>query len=488
MRSTIGLISSILGLGALACIGDVRSDEGTQALSQAGSGKHGDTVECKPKHYGGSNRFNKLINNKKYRNHAGKHATYSTLAPEGERVDTHNAFFDDSLGTNGRACVHCHMAEDGWGVSAANVKDRFEESCGTDPIFREVDGTNSNRPLDTSTLEAKRAAYSMLLDKGLIRIQLPIPANAQFTLVGVDDPHNNDLTNGIVVYRRPLPATNLKFTPITMWDGRANNLTEQARTATLGHAQAAASPTDAQLQEMVDFETSLFTTQVENADDVDTDKCGGQGDPVFLSNQVFVPHQNRDMSKISFDGNAILSRDVFTIFNAWKSTEECQESRREHREAVLRGQKVFEQKEFFDPIGPPFPKIITCANCHMGFNSGTFSGPRNDAERPFSGFTTVQVSAEAFRTPDLPLYTFKNKTTGALVKSTDPGMALRTGLFRDISRFKSVQLRGLASHAPYFHNGSAATLGDVVDHYDRAFGIGFTAQERSDLITFLGSL
>jgi cytochrome c peroxidase len=49
-------------------------------------------------------------------------------------------------------------------------------------------------------------------------------------------------------------------------------------------------------------------------------------------------------------------------------------------------------------------------------------------------------------------------------------------------------LRGLAARAPYFHNGSAATLLDVVNFYDQRFGIGFTGQQRSDLINFLNAL
>jgi len=92
------------------------------------------------------------------------------------------------------------------------------------------------------------------------------------------------------------------------------------------------------------------------------------------------------------------------------------------------------------------------------------------------------------RTPDLPLYTLRNKTTGELQQTTDPGRALITGKWSDIGKMKGPILRGLAARAPYFHNGSAATLSDVVDFYDTRFDIGFTAQEKSDLIAFLQSL
>jgi len=46
----------------------------------------------------------------------------------------------------------------------------------------------------------------------------------------------------------------------------------------------------------------------------------------------------------------------------------------------------------------------------------------------------------------------------------------------------------LAARAPYFHNGSAATLMDVVNFYDPRFGIKFTEQEKKDLANFLTTL
>jgi len=55
-------------------------------------------------------------------------------------------------------------------------------------------------------------------------------------------------------------------------------------------------------------------------------------------------------------------------------------------------------------------------------------------------------------------------------------------------KVKGPILRGLAARAPYFHNGSAATLDDVVTFYDQRFGINFTDQEKSDLVAFLKTL
>ena len=63
-----------------------------------------------------------------------------------------------------------------------------------------------------------------------------------------------------------------------------------------------------------------------------------------------------------------------------------------------------------------------------------------------------------------------------------------SGQRKDIDRFKGPILRGLASRAPYFHNGSAATLQDVVNFYHQRFKIGFTDQLKTDLVNFLNSL
>src|SRR5262249_55133144 len=92
------------------------------------------------------------------------------------------------------------------------------------------------------------------------------------------------------------------------------------------------------------------------------------------------------------------------------------------------------------------------------------------------------------RTPDMPLYTLRNKTTGATITTTDPGRALISGKWADVARFKGPILRGLAARAPYFHNGFAPTLDAVVDFYVDRFGVTFTAQEKSDLVAFLKAL
>jgi cytochrome c peroxidase len=72
--------------------------------------------------------------------------------------------------------------------------------------------------------------------------------------------------------------------------------------------------------------------------------------------------------------------------------------------------------------------------------------------------------------------------------TTDPGRALITGQCVDIGKFKVPSMRGLAARAPYFHNGSAATLADVVQFYGAHFMIFFDAVQQADLVNFMNSL
>jgi len=121
----------------------------------------------------------------------------------------------------------------------------------------------------------------------------------------------------------------------------------------------------------------------------------------------------------------------------------------------------------------------TCTTCHNAPNIGNHT-----VALPLD----IGLSDASRRTLDMPLYTLRNTATGETVQTTDPGKALLSGKWNDIGKFKGPILRGLAARAPYFHNGSAATLADVVEFYDTRFDIGLTSREKSDLVAFLRGL
>jgi len=67
---------------------------------------------------------------------------------------------------------------------------------------------------------------------------------------------------------------------------------------------------------------------------------------------------------------------------------------------------------------------------------------------------------------------------------TDPAYADRTAT----RRYRTTPLRGLVQHAPYFHDGSAASLAAVVDHYDRVLSLHLTPSQQGDLVAYLRTL
>jgi cytochrome c peroxidase len=409
----------------------------------------------------------------------------------GPVVDPANPFFQ-SLGTNGRSCATCHDVRANMTVTPALLRARFAASGGTDPIFRTVDGSSS--PLaDVSTLAARRAAYGMLLSKGLIRVGIGVPATAEFELVAVQDPYGYASAAELSLFRRPLPATNLRFLSTVMWDGRETfrdpqqatgfaplsfDLAHQSNSATLGHAQGATPLTDDQRQAIVDFESRLFTAQIEDEQAGDLDEHGATGGPRALSGQPFSFAMNDPLDGGPFDPV------VMTDFAAWDGSSNA------GRAAVARGENLFNTLPIAitgvsglnDDLGVATIQG-TCTTCHDTPHAGDHSVPAPlrigvDDPHPLGGLDAS----------GLPVYTLRNKTTGELQVTTDPGRALITGKWKDVGRIKGPILRGLAGRAPYFHNGSAADLGAVVRFYDQRFALGLTDQQKSDLVAFLRSL
>ena len=387
-------------------------------------------------------------------------------------VNFGNDFFVN-LGTNQRTCFSCHQPSDGWTVTPSHLQARFNSTGGTDPIFRSVDGSNcpSN---DVSTVAARQAAYTLLLNKGLIRISRPIPGNADFTLSGVNDPYGCATAGNLSLYRRPLPATNLNFESTIMWDARENvaatffdDLKSQARDATLGHAQSTASPTDAQLTQIVNFETALVTAQ--------------SSGPVALVKQAFTPGAN-DFLTQSGSFNPV----VFTLYQSW-AVSPGTDNFAAGRAAVARGETLFNTLQFSISNVRGFNDVLsqgsvtgTCSTCHSTPNIGDSPGNH-----------VMDIgTADFFRntvTLPLPIYTFQCNGGGSF-QVTDPGFALTSGLCIDIAKFKVPGLRGLAARAPYFHNGMSPGLSDVVTFYNQRFAINLTAQQQADLVAFLSAL
>jgi cytochrome c peroxidase len=419
-----------------------------------------------------------------YSNGSGAHQTVSSTG----NVDTNNPFFL-SLGTNGRACIDCHQPAQAWGISPAEVTARFG-TTGTSPIFRLNDGANAPN-LPVATVAQRRSAYSLLLNRGTIRVGIGIPANAEFDLTLVEDPYHFASAAELSLFRRPLPSTNLKFLATVMWDGRetvpgatiATDLSNQSNDATLGHAQAATPLTTAQRQAIVDFETALFTAQITDSNAGSLTAAGATGGPTALSQQPFHIGINDVLG--ADPAGTPFSTHVFSIYDAWAT--QTGNAQAAARASIARGQNIFNTRTFNisgvrgvnDAIGVA-NLTGTCTTCHDAPNAGDHSvGLPLDL-----GLT----DPDKFNTDTTPRYTLRNKTTGATIRTSDPGRSLIDGKWAHVATFKGPILRGLASRAPYFHNGFAATLGDVVKFYDTRFHLGLDGQSTVDLAAFLAAL
>lgn len=423
-------------------------------------------------------------------------------------ADLSNPFFQ-SLGSNGRSCVTCHQPSDAWSVTPPHIRARFVLSRGLDPIFRPVDGANCPSA-DTSTIAARQSAYSMLLDKGLIRVSIGVPSEAEFSVTGIQDPHDCPETTsaGLALFRRPLPATNLAFLTTVMWDGRESfkgqslefDLSDQAASATLGHAQAAARPTDDQLAAMVKFEMANFTAQSVDNRAGSLDAHGAGGGPIALSQQKFFVGVNDPLGADPAGFNPA----AFSLFDRWSNLEDdspTAESKDawadEARASIARGEKLFNSL----PITitgvtglndlPGLSSVKgTCTTCHNTPNIGNHSVALaiNIGVADYPGLTALDTTG-------LPVYTVQCSPgaatpigKGSTFQTTDPGRALITGKCADVGKTKGPILRGLAARAPYFHNGSAATLIDVVEFYNQRFNLNLNDQQKEDLVAFLRSL
>ncbi len=436
----------------------------------------------------------------------GQIATISTAGG----IDQSNPFFQ-SLGTNGRSCASCHIQGSGWGLSAAFARSTFDATGGSDPLFSPVDGANcpSVTPADGPS------GHSLLLNNGLIRVGLAVPGSAEFAIKAVHDPYGCALQGSpatVSVYRRPLPSTNLRFLSTVMFDGRETvspltdaatflgnlqtDLAHQAMDATLGHAQAAAPPTVAQLGAIVDFELSLFTAQrVDSAAGV-LNAQGAAGGPDTLLVAPYYPGINDPLG-----GNptgAAFDPESFTVFAQWLNLKSSGPYAAA-RAAVARGEAVFDTHPLTitnvaglnDALGVAAING-TCSTCHDTPNVGNHSRPvpldiGTSHAAAYEPAPEVAAALAQLSIPDLPVY--KVTCPGGPVRyTTDPGRALITGRCSDVGRIKGPILRGLAARAPYFHNGSAASLHEVVEFYNQRFRMGLTAQEKADLVAFLSSL
>jgi hypothetical protein len=447
------------------------------------------------------------------------HGSLRVLLDGGPMPTKDHPFFSPT-GPNGRACVTCHQPADSMSISAATAQDRWSETNGKDPLFAAYDGSNCpTLPQD------KKASHSLLLEHGLFRIQRPWPPRdaggkplaPDFTIEVVRDPWgcNTGKTYGpkadkpnVSVYRRPRPAANLKYLlaigfaydpkqglplaldpetgdPVSgnlMADGRAVTLNSQMLDAASTHLEFAKRLTPDDMKRITDFESRIYAAQQSDKVGGALDAAGGLGGPA-----------NLQRSKPGELGS--IGRAVWSEFEAWEKAPAAEtEAQRKFRESVARGAHVFREKTFLitdsaginSPIGFGNPVRNSCVFCHNMTMMGNDVAPGQ-----VDLGTTNQPFADP--APHLPLFRIHclgkpHPHYGKTILTSDPGFALTTGRCADVGKITLQSMRGLSARAPYFSNGSAKDLRAVVDYYDRRYSIGYTEQEKQDLVNLMSVL
>jgi hypothetical protein len=353
------------------------------------------------------------------------------------------------LGGNGRACADCHVPSEHFQLSPAIARARLEvlvakrqvSENADDPLFRAIDADDFRQNGETAN------DFSNLVENGLVRVTLPLPPNVRLI-----DPTTGQPTDetSVDLFRAVMPIFNVAITgpddvpPI--WppapraaiagvdpngpnrqggyqhDARFGSLQEQARGALIDHAQVSQEPSAALLDDLAAFQRTLFSS-------------GGveQLAAAMAAGLTTLPDPDPELNELELQGKAIFNR--------------------------------------------------ACAQCHGSILHPSGSTPDATLVRPIVRYHNIQsacprsaVATDGFL-PCPPRLARNARTYRITVASgstqtfttSDPGRLLLTGQIGDLGVLDVTQLRGISETAPYFHNNSAATLEEVLDHYDAFF-------------------
>lgn len=361
---------------------------------------------------------------------------------------------------NDRTCGTCHRADSHFDLAPEDVEQAFAEDP-EDPLFRPVDADVEGGD-----------SYAFMREDGLVRVHVALAPNV--TVDEVDGVNVQVRPDGryVVAMRRSTPTSiNSALNDHLMWDGReGTDLVHQALSAAIDHAEVddlGRLPTDSELGDIAFFQEQLFSSLALHQ------YAHGGDDPVLPQ----VPE-------------------------SWTGA---------YADSLRHGRTFFEDTPItsFDPEHRGL-----CGACHTGpmLNRTGHFNPGDPPDLPFAGNRTSE-----FNVRNLPSYTFRvalpqdlvmppgiplpippgtviapagtpitlhTPDPGALVVDTDPtdGVEAANPCISVLPCLTSVltgsptvvfhripTLWGTARTAPYFHDNSAATFEEVVDHYRQFF-------------------
>jgi cytochrome c peroxidase len=178
------------------------------------------------------------------------------------------------------------------------------------------------------------------------------------------------------------------------------------------------------------------------------------------------------------------------LFSAWANLSPATPAQ-ELQASIARGEALFNNPQLFSfQLGNL--RGAGCGSCHDQAGGHESAAPAAQRDTGVGGQSVGNGGPAP--DPELPIFEiqcYQGKQVGpdgSDVKTNDPGLALITGKCADIGAFTVPPIRGLVARAPFFHDGSAPTILDIVNFYDKRFSIGLTLQQKLDLVSFLSAL
>jgi len=309
-----------------------------------------------------------------------------------------------------------------------------------DPLFRPVDAD------DFRINGANARDFSNLVENGLIRITMPLPLNVKLIDPSTGQPSEE---TSVDLWRAVMPVPNVAISGpdgvLPIWppgaprppimgqdpngpnrqggyqhDARFGTLQEQARGALFAHAQVSVEPPQRMLDDLAAFQQTLFSSP-------SVELLAG----AILSGSRPFPDPDPELNELEQHGKVVFNR--------------------------------------------------ACSQCHGGTLHPSGSTPETQFVRPLVRYHNIQTACPQPATDGFapcPARLARNVRTYRitladgtfqLVTTSDPGRLLLTGQPADLGVMDVTQLRGISKTAPYFHNNSAASLEEVMDHYAAFF-------------------
>lgn len=318
---------------------------------------------------------------------------------------------------NGRSCATCHNPADGYSLSPDTVESRWQrlqaareiDPDADDPLFRPIDADDGKQDFTT------------LRTRALVKVRVSLPARVRLA----DAPRQDTVT----VLRSVPPLSGLKFTAPYQQDRSIATLEDQVRAALVAHMQVTAPPTDEFVESVAHFERGLYANAAA--------RSVGQA----LDARMPVMTPDPPLSAVARRG-----KDKFRFFCGDCHGGPAQVDNRENR------------------IFPPHDGSTNPHSINVSVSN------------PLPAGMTSEIHGPGFDLPAQRYIVAIPDGSSVELVSSDPGTVLTdvealetVGGNQVFNRFDIPQLRGINQTAPYFHDHRAATLEDVVRHYQRFF-------------------